>query len=51
MVITDISVFRFYGYIENILTDILTQNINKLKINQKSWKCKNKKTVKNELEV
>ena len=37
-VITDISVLLFYeyiGYIRHILTDILTQNINEPKINQK----------------
>ena len=37
-VITNISVFLFYGYIEhigNISVDILTQNIDESKIDQK----------------
>ena len=33
-IITDISVLQFYGYIREILVDILTQNINGQKINQ-----------------
>ena len=33
-VITDISVLRFYGYIGDILVDILEKNIDKPKINQ-----------------
>ena len=33
-VITDISVFRFYGYIGDILMDILEKNIDKPKIDQ-----------------
>ena len=33
-VIIDISVLRFYGYIEDISADILTQNIDRLKIHQ-----------------
>ena len=36
LVITDISVFQFYGYIRNISVDILTQNINESKIDKKS---------------
>ena len=39
-VITDISVLRFYGYIEDISTDILEKNIGRLKIVKNSWKCK-----------
>ena len=31
-VMTDISVFRFYGYIGDISVDILEKNIGKLKI-------------------
>ena len=31
-VIMDISVLRFYGYIKNISADILTQNIDGLKL-------------------
>ena len=45
---TDILVLRFYGYIEDISMDILTQNISGPKIVQNSWKCKNK-TIKNEI--
>ena len=30
----NISIFRFYGYIEDILTNILIQNIYKFKIDQ-----------------
>ena len=30
----DISIFRFYGYIEDILTDNLEKNFDKLKIDQ-----------------
>ena len=33
-VITDISGLRFYGYIGDILTDILEKNIDKPKIDQ-----------------
>ena len=33
-VITDILVFRFYGYIEDISVDILKKNIDKSKIDQ-----------------
>ena len=32
LVITDISVLRFYGYIGHILADILEKNIDKPKI-------------------
>ena len=42
-VITDISVFRFYGYIgyiRDISVDILKKNIDGLKIDQNSWKYK-----------
>ena len=42
-VITDILIFRFYryiGYIGDILVDILGKNIDKLKIDQNSWKYK-----------
>ena len=46
--VTDISVFGFYGYIGDILADILIQNINRSKIHQNLWKCK-KKTLKNEI--
>ena len=34
-VITDISILPFYGYIENISMDILTQNVGEPKIDQK----------------
>ena len=43
---TDILVLRFYGYIEDISMDILTQNISRPKNDQKSWKCKKKKVNK-----
>ena len=43
---TDILVLRFYGYIEDISMDILTQNISRPKNDQKSWKCKKKKKKK-----
>ena len=49
-VITDILVLEFYGYIGDILADILTQNINRPKIDQNLWKCK-KKLLKMKLEV
>ena len=42
-VITDISVLWFYEYIwyiRDILVDILGKNIDKLKIDQNSWKYK-----------
>ena len=39
-VITDILILRFYGYIRDISMDILEKNIDKLKIDQNSWKCK-----------
>ena len=39
-VITNISVFRFYGYIGDILTDILTQNIDRPKIGENLLKYK-----------
>ena len=39
---TDISVLWFYGYLEDILMNILTQNIGKPKSDQKPWKCKKK---------
>ena len=38
LVITNISVLRFYGYIGDILTDILEKNIDRLKIVKNSWK-------------
>ena len=40
LVITDILVFRFYEYNGYISMDILEKNINKLKIDQNSLKCK-----------
>ena len=40
LVITDISVIWFYGYIDEISTDILEKIFDKQKIDQNSWKCK-----------
>ena len=34
-VIIDISILQFYGYIKNITVNILIQNINESKIDQK----------------
>ena len=34
LIITDILVFRFYEYVEDIFLDILIQNIDVPKINQ-----------------
>ena len=48
---TDISVLRFYRYIGDISINILTQNIDRPKSNQKSWKCKKKKLLDISLEV
>ena len=39
LVITNISVLRFYGYIGDISADILEKNIDRLKIVKNSWKC------------
>ena len=39
-VITNISIFRFYGYIEDISADILEKNIDTLKIVKNSQKYK-----------
>ena len=36
LVITDISVLQFYGYIRDISADILEKNIDKPKIDQNS---------------
>ena len=36
------SVTWFYGYIREILTDILEKKFSKQKIDQNSWKCKKK---------
>ena len=41
LVIINISILQFYGYIENILVDSLKKNINKIKMDQNSWKYKN----------
>ena len=49
-VITNISVFRFYEYIGDILTDILTQNIDRPKIGENLLKYKIK-LLKMKLEV
>ena len=42
LVIIDISLIWFYGYIEKISIDILKKNFDKQKIDQNSWKCKKK---------
>ena len=54
-VITNISVLRYYGYIGEIMADILTQdiltqNIDGPKIDQNSWKYK-KKLLQMKLEI
>ena len=53
-IITDISILRFYRYIRyiiNISMDILTQNIDRPKSDQKSRKCKKQKKKKNLLDI
>ena len=53
-VIMDISILPFYGYIRyigDILVDILTQNIDELKIDKKNYKNVRKKFLKIKLEV
>ena len=49
----DISILQFYRYIGNISTDILTQNIDGLKIDQnlQKRKKKEKKFLKMKLEI
>ena len=47
-IITDISVLQFYGYIREILMDILTQNIDGQKINQTHGNVR-KNTLKNDI--
>ena len=50
----DISILPFYGYIRyigDILVDILTQNIDELKIDKKNYKNVRKKFLKIKLEV
>ena len=44
-VIMNIWVLRFYGYIGDISVNILEKNIDKPKIDQNSWKCKNCKNI------
>ena len=42
-VIRDILIFQFYGHIKNMLSYILTQNIDDIKINEKFENIRKKK--------